>query len=105
MADAAISFRNQKKFLQHLRTDNWWIEPAYVLFGFSAFIIYSSWAAFQGNYYWVGPQEGFGGYLSPFYSPPLFIREYMNFLGLWNSFYIVGIQMLLILFLIYSAIV
>jgi hypothetical protein len=31
---------------------------------------------FQGNYYWWSAgSEGFGGYLSPFYSPLLFIEE------------------------------
>ncbi len=34
--------------------------------GFSAFIAYSTWAAFQGEHYHSGP------YLSPFYSPELF---------------------------------
>ena len=34
--------------------------------GFSAFVVYSTWAAFQGNHYESGP------YLSPFYSPLLF---------------------------------
>lgn len=33
--------------------------------GFSAFIVYSTWAAFQGEHYRFGP------YLSPFYSPEL----------------------------------
>ncbi len=33
--------------------------------GFSAFIVYSTWAALQGNNYEFGP------YLSPFYSPLL----------------------------------
>ena len=75
MADAAVSFRNKKTFFQHLRTDNWWIEPAYVLFGFTAFIVYTTWAGIQGTHYWVGPAEGFGGYLSPLYSPLVFIKE------------------------------
>ena len=34
--------------------------------GFSAFIVYSTWAAFQNAYYWHD------GLLSPFYSPELF---------------------------------
>jgi hypothetical protein len=34
--------------------------------GLSAFIVYSTWAAFQGKYYTSGP------YLSPFYSPEIF---------------------------------
>jgi hypothetical protein len=46
-----------------------------VFLGFSTFIVYSTWAAFQGThsdqcYYWYG-QDG-ANYLSPFYSPELF---------------------------------
>jgi len=47
------------------RKDNWWIEPLLVFLGFSTFIVYSTWAALQGNNYTYGP------YLSPFYSPLL----------------------------------
>ena len=35
-------------------------------FGLGSFIVYSTWAAFQGNHYYFGP------YLSPFYSPEIF---------------------------------
>lgn len=48
------------------RVDSWWITPAVTFVVFSAFIIYSTWAAFQGDHYRYGP------YLSPFYSPELF---------------------------------
>jgi hypothetical protein len=48
------------------RSDTWWVQPLLVLLGFSAFIVYSTWAAFQGAHYHLGP------YLSPFYSPELF---------------------------------
>jgi hypothetical protein len=47
------------------RKDNWWVEPLLVFLGFSAFIIYSTWAALQNAHYEYGP------YLSPFYSPLL----------------------------------
>src|SRR5436190_7297867 len=74
MADTAIAFRTKKTFLQNLRTDNWWLEPVTMVSVLGAFIIYSTWAAFQGKYFWFsGGVEGFGGYLSPMYSPPLFI--------------------------------
>ena len=56
------------------RSDYWWIEPLLTGLGFLCFVIYTTWAMFQGNYYWwSGGSEGFGGYLSPFYSPLLFI--------------------------------
>ena len=62
----------EKSFISTLREDKWWIGPLLVLFGLLSFIIYSTWAAWQGNHFWVG-SEGFGGYLSPFYSPTVFI--------------------------------
>ena len=49
-----------------LRTDKWWVEPLWTGVGFLLFVLYSTWAALQGNHYF------FGGYLSPFYSPVLF---------------------------------
>jgi hypothetical protein len=48
------------------RRDAWWIQPLVVFLGLSTFIVYSTWAAFQGRFYTWGP------YLSPFYSPELF---------------------------------
>ncbi len=48
------------------RRDTWWLGPALTLFGLSAFVIYATWAGFQGQYYFADP------YLSPFYSPVLF---------------------------------
>lgn len=49
-----------------MRTDAWWVSPALTFVGLSAFIVYSTWAAFQSAHYAHGP------YLSPFYSPELF---------------------------------
>jgi hypothetical protein len=48
------------------RTDAWWVEPVWTGAGFLLFVLYSTWAAFQGDHY------SYGGYLSPFYSPLLF---------------------------------
>ena len=42
------------------------MQPAIVLLLLSSFIVYATWAAFQGEHYTYGP------YLSPFYSPELF---------------------------------
>ncbi len=53
-------------FGQTQREDNWWIQPLFVFLGLSAFIVYATWAAFQGRHFRFGP------YLSPFYSPELF---------------------------------
>ena len=46
-----------------MRRDFWWVTPLLTFLGFSAFIVYSTWAAFQGEHYSYGP------YLSPMYSP------------------------------------
>ena len=52
------------------RQDAWWLQPLVVFLGLSAFIVYSTWAAFQGTDYLF---TGSGAmYLSPFYSPELF---------------------------------
>ncbi len=48
------------------RRDAWWVQPLATFVGFSAFLVYATWAAFQGTHYEFGP------YLSPFYSPLLF---------------------------------
>ena len=53
-------------FGQTMRADVWWIQPLLVFIGLSTFIVYSTWAAFQGKNYF------FGNYVSPFYSPELF---------------------------------
>ena len=75
MAHTASHFRT-KAFLSTLRTDSWWRETVLVLLGLGAFIVYATWAAFQGNHYWYDAGvQGFGGYLSPFYSPTLAINE------------------------------
>jgi hypothetical protein len=55
-----------RSFGQTTRPEAWWIVPLLTFLGFGAFIVYSTWAAFQGNHYRFGP------YISPFYSPELF---------------------------------
>jgi hypothetical protein len=51
------------------RTDNWRVGPFLTFSGFMAFIVYTTWAALQGEHFTAGP------YLSPFYSPLLFAAE------------------------------
>ena len=55
-----------RSFGQTSRTGVWWLTPLLVFAGLSAFIVYATWAAFQGVHYRYSP------YLSPFYSPELF---------------------------------
>jgi hypothetical protein len=57
------------------RPDAWWLQPLAVMAGLSAFIVYSTWAAFQGDHYHFGP------YLSPFYSPELFGASHHAWFG------------------------
>ncbi len=54
-------------FAGTLRSDRWWVGPLLTCFGLGAFVVYSTWAAFQGAHYFHAP------YLSPFYSPVLFV--------------------------------
>jgi hypothetical protein len=56
----------ERHFGQTSRRDTWWLQPVLVFLGLSAFIVYATWAAFQGVNYRYGP------YLSPFYSPEVF---------------------------------
>jgi hypothetical protein len=56
----------QGRFGSTTRPDMWWVQPLVVFLGFSAFIVYSTWAAFQGEHFRYGP------YISPMYSPELF---------------------------------
>jgi hypothetical protein len=62
-------------FGQTSRRDLWWVQPLAVFLGLSAFIVYSTWAAFQGEHY------SFGSYLSPFYSPEIFGNSPHSVLG------------------------
>jgi len=65
MEYADASFK-RSPFGQTMRRDAWWVQPLLVFSGLSAFLVYSTWAAFQGAHYTSGP------YLSPFYSPEIF---------------------------------
>ena len=56
----------QIRFGETARRDLWWAQPLAVTLALSTFIVYSTWAALQGNHYYWGP------YLSPFYSPEIF---------------------------------
>jgi hypothetical protein len=63
VADTALK---QRAFGQTMRRDAWWVTPLLVFLGLGTFVVYSTWAAFQGTNYAYGP------YLSPFYSPEIF---------------------------------
>jgi hypothetical protein len=71
----------QGRFGETSRPDAWWVQPLAVFLGFMAFIVYSTWAAYQGDHYRFGP------YLSPFYSPvllteaPAWYPSFLHFSG------------------------
>jgi hypothetical protein len=64
MAYTQITMK-QRSFGQTMRKDAWWSKSLVVFLVLFAFIVYSTWAAFQGVHY------RFGSYLSPFYSPEI----------------------------------
>src|SRR5205823_5954380 len=73
----------RRRFGETARRDLWWIQPILVFMGLSTFLVYATWAAFQGDHYTYGP------YLSPFYwgenSFPLVlqnIHRYMLYLSM-----------------------
>jgi hypothetical protein len=71
----ADTLPKQRPFGQTTRPDAWWLQPLAVFLGFSAFIIYSTWSAFNplhdGNCaYWFNGNGA--NYLSPFFSPEIF---------------------------------
>ena len=55
-----------RRFGETARRDAWWLQPLAVFVVLGSFVVYATWAAFQGDHYAWGP------YLSPFYSPELF---------------------------------
>ena len=64
MAYASLPIR--RSFGETMRRGAWWLPSLLTFLGLSAFVVYSTWAAFQGEHY------HFGNYLSPFYSPEIF---------------------------------
>src|ERR671933_461549 len=62
-SEATLAHRS---FGETRRVDVWWLQPLLVFLGLGTFVVYSTWAAFQGTHYY------FGNYVSPFYSPELF---------------------------------
>ena len=65
----------RQSFGQTARKDAWWLQSLIVVAVFGSFILYSTWAAFQGEHY------HFGNYLSPFYSPELFGESHHAWFG------------------------
>ncbi|MEQ1821282.1 MAG: succinate dehydrogenase [Fimbriimonadaceae bacterium] len=56
----------KKGFGKTMRKDAWWVQSLITFVVLGLFIVYATWAAFQGKNY------HYGSYLSPFYSPEIF---------------------------------
>ena len=70
MTQTDVPLPQVRGFGRTSRTDRWWVTPFLTFLGLSAFVVYSTWAAFQGDHYHFA--GGGAHYLSPFYSPELF---------------------------------
>jgi hypothetical protein len=66
VSEVRATFLPPRGFGGTTRRDAWWVQPVAVFLGLGAFVVYSTWAAFQNAFYEFGP------YLSPMYSPLLF---------------------------------
>jgi hypothetical protein len=66
------------RFGRTARRDGWWVMPLTTFVVFSSFIVYVTWALFQGDNYW------YGNYLSPLYSPELFGGSPHAVFGPWR---------------------
>ena len=65
MSMVDMQLPQQRRFGEAKRLGAWWLPSLLVFLGFSAFIVYSTWAAIQGDHYFVRGTH----YLSPMYSP------------------------------------
>jgi len=78
---SVVAERKPTAFGETQRKDPWWVGPTSVLIGLLIFIIYSTWAGLQGNYFEIREDRAhFAGhdvapYLSPFYAPLLYDKE------------------------------
>ena len=66
---------DRRRFGATMRRDAWWVQPAVTFAVLTAFVVYTTWAAFQGAHYEYGP------YLSPLYSPLLFGDSHRAWFG------------------------
>ncbi|MEX2672989.1 MAG: hypothetical protein WD294_12865 [Phycisphaeraceae bacterium] len=65
MTRMPVSLPQQTGAFKTMRRDAWYVQPVAVFLGLLFFVVYSTWAAFQGEYYFHDH------YLSPFYAPTL----------------------------------
>ncbi len=65
MATGVFSSGRAKIKERTLRTDRWWLQPAFTVFVLFSFIVYATIRAFENAHYFAAPL------ISPFYSPCL----------------------------------
>ena len=75
------TLEKQEGFGATARRDAWWVGPALTFLGLSAFLIYGTWAAWQGNYFEIRQDRtdfnkpenpAVAPYLSPFFAPLIY---------------------------------
>jgi hypothetical protein len=83
MAQVSTAPVQQEGFGTTDRRDNWWFGPGLTIIALAAFLIYGTWAAWQGNGYEIRQVRGaeafhnpgnkpVAPYLSPFYAPLIY---------------------------------
>jgi hypothetical protein len=83
MAQVTAAPVRQHEFGQTSRRDTWWLGPLLTFLGLTAFVVYGTWAAWQGNCYEIRQVRGADAfhdtdnkpvapYLSPFFAPLIY---------------------------------
>src|SRR5262245_31689173 len=81
MSEGRLSLPAARGFGATTRPDSWWWQPAVVFGVLTAFVLYASWAAVQGE------RSTYGPYLSPCYSSELFGPSEHSWFGSKPSFW------------------
>jgi hypothetical protein len=83
MAQVTAAPVRKQTFGETARRDNWWLGPLLTVLGLSAFLVYGTWASWQGNGYEIRQVRGaeafhsagnkpVAPYLSPFFAPLIY---------------------------------
>ncbi len=83
MAQGTVAGTTKEGFGATQRRDAWWFGPLLTFLGLTAFLVYGTWAAWQGNGYEIRKVRGgerfhekgnhaVAPYLSPFYAPLIY---------------------------------